>query len=271
MLFFNGTPMGSAPAFTNRATLYGDAVFETVRIVNGKALFAESHYFRLMAAMRICRMEIPMEFTLEYVSSQWEIAADLHPNARVRMTVLRNAGGKYLPTTREVSWMVEVEPLEQAAYSLGQGPFEVELYKDACIPAQLLSTLKTTNRMVNVLASIFAQENGYQSCLLINDKKNVIEAISGNLFMRTGTQVITPALSEGCMNGIMRQQLLKLRSEFPQYEFIEGVISPFDLQKADELFITNVIQGVQAVSQYRKKQYTSELAPLLVAKINQLI
>lgn len=271
MLFIDGIPMGSAPAYTNRATLYGDAVFETVKRVNGNILFAEDHYFRLMAAMRICRMEIPMNFTLEFVTEQWLLASQAHPNARVRMTVMRKTGGKYLPTTRDVSWMVEIEPLETTEYPQFNSPFEVELYKDACIPAQLLSTLKTTNRMVNVLASIYAQENEYQSCLLINDKKNVIEAISGNLFMRTGRQVITPALSEGCINGILRKQIIKLRTQFPDYDFIEGVISPFDLQKADELFITNVIQGIQPITKYRKKTYTAELAPRLLEAINGLI
>ena len=64
----------------NRAFLYGDAVFETVKIVNDKILFLEDHYFRLMAAMRIVRMEIPMNFTMDYFEEQ--ILPVLTPQAR---------------------------------------------------------------------------------------------------------------------------------------------------------------------------------------------
>ena len=54
----------------NRGFQFGDAVFETIRVVQGKILFWEEHYFRLMASMRILRMEIPMNFTLEYLQEE---------------------------------------------------------------------------------------------------------------------------------------------------------------------------------------------------------
>jgi len=89
--------------------------------------------------------------------------------------------------------------------------------------------------------------------LLINDSKNVIEAISGNLFMLMGNTLITPPISEGCLNGIMRKQIITLAKQFETIDFVEREISPFDIQKADELFITNVIQGIQPITKYRKK------------------
>ena len=55
---------------SNRGFLYGDAVFETIKVLDNKVLFLEDHYFRLMASMRICRMEIPMNFTMEYFEEQ---------------------------------------------------------------------------------------------------------------------------------------------------------------------------------------------------------
>ena len=102
MVNFNGTilPQADIQLSANRAFLYGDGVFETVKILDGKILFLEDHYFRLMSGMRIVRMEIPMYFTLEYFESQiLEIsnANGCVDSGRARMTVYRNNGGYYLP------------------------------------------------------------------------------------------------------------------------------------------------------------------------------
>jgi branched-chain amino acid aminotransferase len=258
----------------NRAFLYGDGVFETVKILNGKILFSEDHYFRLMAAMRIVRMEIPMNFTLEYFESQILMLADAEgfsESARARITVYRNDGGFYLPLDRTVTFIITVSSLENRLYEIVKGQYEVDLYKDFYISAQLLSTIKTTNKMINITGSIYASENDLDNCLLLNDSKNVVEALQGNLFMLTGNKLVTPPISEGCLNGIMRKQVLVLAKSTENIEVAEEAISPFDLQKGDELFITNVIKGIQPVTKYRKKDYKSELANELLKKLNDSI
>lgn len=276
MVNFNGTiqPSDTILSTTNRAFLYGDGVFETLKIVNGKILFFEDHYFRLMASMRIVRMQIPDNFTLEYVEEQilnLTLATNCNRSARVRFTVYRNDGGFYLPTTRTVSFIIQAYALENTHYSLSDSSYEVDLYKDFFIPKHLLSTVKTTNKMVQVTGSIFAHENELQNCLLVNNDKNVVEALNGNVFMLMGNTLITPAIEEGCLNGIMRKQVLALARKMEKLEVVESVISPFDLQKADELFITNMIIGIQPVTKYRKKEYKNEVARALIEKINALI
>lgn len=276
MVNFNGTiqPSDTILSTTNRAFLYGDGVFETLKIVNGKILFFEDHYFRLMASMRIVRMQIPDNFTLEYLEEQilnLASATGCSHSARVRFTVFRNDGGFYLPTTRMVSFVIQAYPLENTLYSFSDSPYEVDLYKDFFVSKHLLSTVKTTNKMIQVTGSIFAHENDLQNCLLVNNDKNVVEALNGNVFMLTGTTLITPALEEGCLNGIMRKQVLAIARKIEKLEVVESFISPFDLQKADELFITNVIVGIQSISKYRKKEYKNEVVKELIEKINALI
>jgi branched-chain amino acid aminotransferase len=258
----------------NRAFLYGDAVFETLKLVNGKVLFMEDHYFRLMASMRIIRMQIPMNFTLEYLEEQIIQLAERNSclaSCRVRLTVYRNDGGYYLPLTRCVSFLISVKPLDNQVYAFANEPYEVELFKDFYVTKQLLSTIKSTNRLINTVGSIFAEENGYQNCLLLNEEKNVVEALNGNLFMLIGNRLATPPLSEGCLNGVMRKQILSLAKKIAEIEVIEEPISPFDLQKADELFITNVISGIQPITQYRKKEFESVLAKVLLDKLNKAV
>jgi branched-chain amino acid aminotransferase len=134
-----------------------------------------------------------------------------------------------------------------------------------------LSTLKTANKITHVTASIFANENQLDSSLLINEDKNVIEAANGNLFMVMGNQLITPPITEGCLNGIMRKQIIALAKQIDSIEVIETPISPFDLQKADELFITSVIMGIRPITKYRKKEFGVLVSQVLLEKLNALI
>ncbi|MFN4027809.1 MAG: aminotransferase class IV [Flavobacterium sp.] len=276
MVNFNGVITDEQLLLTasNRSFLYGDGVFETLKILNNQILFFEDHYFRLLASMRIIRMQIPMNFTLEYLEEQILTLVreqNCHEAARVRLTVFRNEGGYYKPTDNSVSFIIQASALSVKPYVIDEVTFEVDLYKDFTVAKQLLSTLKTNNKLIQITASIFAQENGLDTCLLINEEKNVIEAANGNLFMLLNGQLITPPITEGCLNGIMRKQILKLAKELDGIEMIEQPISPFDLQKADELFITNVIIGIQPITKYRKKEFEKTKAKQLLEKLNQTI
>jgi branched-chain amino acid aminotransferase len=273
MINFNGQLVSDTATVSNsnRAFLYGDGVFETLKIVNNKILYLEDHYFRLMASMRIVRMQIPANFTLEFIEQQiLALVNELNINdsARVRFTVFRNDGGFYLPETRTISYIIQAFPIENKKYQITSNLYEVDLYKDFFISKQLLSTIKTTNKMINITGSIFADENDLQNCLLINNEKNVVEALNGNLFMVMKNKIITPPISDGCLNGIMRKQIIEIAKKIESYQVVEETISPFDLQKADELFITNVIAGIIPISKYRKKEYQSDVAKELLKKIN---
>ena len=276
MINYNGEILSSDTSLSNsnRGFLYGDGVFETIKIVNNKILFLEDHYFRLMAAMRIVRMEIPMNLTMEFFEEQVLLVANANNcslSARARITVFRNQGGNYLPETNSVSYLITSTVLENQNYYIDKKEYEVDLYKDFYVPKQLLSTLKTTNKIINITGSVFAKENELDNCLLINESKNVIEALQGNIFMLMDNRLITPSISEGCLNGIMRKQILTLAKKIENIEVVEEPISPFDLQKAEELFITNVIKGIQPITKYRKKEYKTDFANKLLVQLNALI
>jgi branched-chain amino acid aminotransferase len=275
MINFNGNLVSQDSILTNnRAFLYGDGVFETVKIINNTILFLEDHYFRLMASMRVVRMEIPMNFTMEYMEQQILNLVqnqNLSSSARARITVFRNDGGYYLPQTNTVSFLINAVVLENKGYKIDTKPYEVDLYKDFYVTKQLLSSIKTTNKILNTTASIYAHENDLDNCLLMNDSKNVIEALQGNIFMVQGNKLITPPVSEGCLNGVMRKQILELAKKTTTLEVVEEVISPFDLQKADELFLTNVIKGIQPITKYRKKEFSTKIANQLLEKLNEKV
>ena len=256
----------------NRGLLYGDSVFETIRAIHGKIIFWEDHYFRLMASMRIMRMEIPVNFSPEFLEE--EILNLIRENnlesstTRIRFTVYRKQGGYYSPETLDIEYVILAEKLPDPFYLLNEDLYEVELFKDHYINSGLLSTIKSNNRAVNVLGSIYARENGYQNCLILNENKTVVEALNGNVFLVKENKIKTPPLSEGALNGIVRKQILDIIKTIPDLEVEEVAISPFELQKADELFITNVIVGIQPITKYRKKEFGAEVAKELLSKLN---
>lgn len=253
----------------NRALAYGDGIFDTIRFENHSLNFIEDHYFRLMSSMRMLRMKIPMNFTLEFYESEIMNLIqkfDREAALRIRVSVFRKEGGLYLPLTNEVDYLVEVKPLNLKYFKY----YEIELFKDFPVVSSLLSTIKSNNRLLNVLASIYADENSYQNCLLINERKNLVEAINSNVFLIKGKDIYTPALDSGCVNGIMRKKVIEMIQESGDYNLHQTPVSPFELLKADEVFLTNSIFEIQSVSQYRKRKYqmaeTNQLKNIFIEK-----
>lgn len=274
MININGTIYRDSEAkfpTNNRGFEYGDAVFETIKI-NDRALFWEAHYFRLMASMRILRMEIPMNFTPEFLENQiLELVESQKIKSisyRAKLTVYRTAGGYYTPNSNAVEYTISISPLDSDLYTIPKAACEIELFKDFLIAPNLLSTIKTNNKAVNVLGSIFAKENSYQNCLLLNTNKNVIEALNGNIFLVKDKIVKTPPLSDGCLKGIIREQLIQIIGKSQEYKLKKASISAFELQKADEIFITNVVSGIVPVSLFRKKSYTKEASNKFLQSLN---
>ncbi len=252
----------------NRAFKYGDGLFETLKIINGKVIFVEDHYFRLMASMRMLRMHISMGLTLEFFENEIlkTVIANKLIDARVRLSVFRNDGGLYLPKNNAVGYLIESHELVVNI----KKDYKVDLFKDYYVNSDLLSTLKTNNRILNVVASIYADENELDNCILINEKKQLVEAINANIFLIKDKVVKTPALSEGCIKGVVRKNLIALISKDKNFEIQETEISPFELQKADEVFLTNAIVGIQPVINYRKKTFTTEISDYLRKELDKV-
>ena len=243
----------------NRGFKFGDAIFETIKVVNYKIVFWEDHYFRLMASMRMLRMKIPMKFTLEFLEQEILKTVKVQDEAisfRVRLNVYRKDGGLYTPKTNEVDYLIDVKKNNYIKKEV----YIVDVFKDFYSYSGLLSTIKTNNRVVNTLASIYANENDLDNCVLINEKKGVVEVTNANIFVLKGNIIKTPALTEGCVKGIVRKKVIEIISKNSDYTVEETTISPFEIQKADEVFITNAIIGVQPVTNYKKKKFTSEFS-----------
>lgn len=273
MINYNGTLTNNPSiSYRNRGLNYGDALFETMRVVHGQEMLWESHYFRLMSSMRILRMEIPSFFSPEYLIDQ--IKHTLKANnlenkaARVKILVYRQDGGLYRPEKRDVDFIITCQEIDSPFYIHEGHDYEVDLFKDHFLLSGLLSNLKTTSKLPSILASIYAEENDLDNCILLNEKKSVVEFTNANLFLVKGNTIKTPPLSDGCVKGIIRAKLIEIIDKLDDYVLEESSISPFEIQKSDELFMTNSIQGIKSISKYRKKNFETKVAKNLVNQLN---
>jgi branched-chain amino acid aminotransferase len=180
--------------------------------------------------------------------------------------VWRKSGGLYTPQDLSVNYSISSSDLPSKFKNVAEK--EIDLFKDHFVYGSMLSTLKSTNKAVNILAGIYASENEYDDLFLLNHDKMIVEAISGNVFLRNGDVIKTPPISDGCLNGIMRNHTIKQLKKMLNYEFAEETITPFELQRADEIFVTNMIKGVQSVTKYRKKRYATDTANELIEILN---
>ncbi|WP_430426244.1 aminotransferase class IV [Maribacter litoralis] len=274
MFNFNGGLLEDNSSFLNernRGVQLGDAVYEELRVINGEIIYLEDHYLRLMSSMRILRMEIPMNFTMEFMETEiLKIFSenDLKQAKRVKFTVFRNSQNNFIKSDNSISYFIVSDTLNNHFFVLSEDNYEVELFKDFYKNSSMLSNLDTNNKILNVVGAIYARENDYQDCLLLNERKQVIEALNGNIFIVKGNNIKTPPVTDGCTNGVLRKKLVELLSKLDGFDFLEDSISPFELQKADELFIVNTIDGIVPITKYRKKAFVNTVAKNLLGKLN---
>ena len=271
MINFNGTITDqSDQLINNRAFLYGDSVFETLRIIDNKIVFWEDHYFRLMSSMRIIRLDIPDNYTPDFLQKnilKLHKMVSKNGHSRIRINVFRFSEGKYTPENNKSSFMISCDEISSPEFKINNGKYVVDLYKDYYLDNQLISSIKTNNKIINVVASIYAKENGLNNCVLLNKDKMVAEFINSNIFIIKNHQIFTPTIKSGCLNGVLRSNLINILKK-SSYSISERDISTFDLTQSDEVFGTNVIQGLFCVSNYRNKIYSNNLSKQIIKLLN---
>ena len=256
----------------NRAFKYGDALFETIRIIDGKAQFLEDHFIRLKKGMQVLKMPLGGISFKELKEQVHKLLQKNHitEGGRVRLTVFRTGGGFYAPENEGKSYVIEALPLDLNKYELNTKGLTIGVYSDIKRPRNILSQIKTTNNIPYILTGIFKNENGWGDCLVLNDQGRVAEALSSNVFLYKNNNLYTPALEEGCVAGIMRKQVLKIAKEL-NINVFEGMLSGSMLLRADELFLTNSIAGIRWVSSYKQKRYFNTAAKEILSHLNASI
>jgi len=256
----------------NRGFRYGDGLFESMRMSNGKLRFAEQHAERLKAGMKALKMEgasLLDEYFLKQKTAELCKKNKLKDNARFRLSVYRSGEGLYTPDTNKTGYVLEATALSESKYELNRKGLIVDVYDELTKSVDPLSNYKTSNSLVYVMAGLYKKQHGLDEAFILNHKGFLCESISSNVFVVYDKQIYTPALSEGCIVGVMRGVVMDLAKNH-DIQVIEAQINPEVLKEAEEVFITNAIGGIRWVMGYGRKRYFNEVTKMLSAKLNAL-
>ena len=258
-------------SIANRAFLYGDGLFESVKIINGKPFNLDAHLKRLFSASLLLHLEINVSRN----DFQDDIELLIRENkikkgGNLKILVFREEGGKYLPENNQASSLIMSESSDKNSFSLNKKGLELGLFKTQLKPMNKLSNYKTISALQSVMCSLDARQKGKDDCLMFNTENRIIESANSNIFYVKNNIIFTPQLREGCVDGTMRNCILSLKDL--DYKIVENEVKIGDILEAEEVFLTNAIQGVRWVRYIKEQQFTEQkVAKLLTNKINQLV
>lgn len=257
---------------SHRSIKYGDGIFESIRLINGQIAFIDKHLKRLFKNAALIKLNV--KFTADQIKEQLEILLlknQIQNNGRIRISLYRSGEGFYKPNSNESDLIIEANKIDiYSAYELNMPGLLVDAYKDAYKPLHFLSEVKSSSSLLYVLAAEWAKSRYLDDALLINEKGNICEATSSNIFWVKNSVVYTPPLSEACLPGIMREVLIEIMLK-NNIELIEKTCTENDLLEADELFLSNAIHGIKWVVAFKNKRYFNKTAKKLIGLLNQMI
>jgi branched-chain amino acid aminotransferase len=233
----------------NRAFIYGDLLFETIKVIDGKPLLAQEHFNRLIESATLLKFETTLNTNDFMDSIENAVSKSNLKDARVRFVLHRNASGFYTPKDNQTSYFVDVFPLTMVNKYVHLG-----IYTDNYKQCSELANVKSGNALLYVMAGIWAKENGFDDALLINEHGSICEATSANVFIIKNKVVYTPLLTEGCVNGVMRNVIIQ-QLVADKFEVKECILSIEQLMDADSIFLTNAINEVVYVHQVQEKKF----------------
>ena len=246
---------------------YGDGLFETMKIANGNILLEDYHFERLFSGLELLKFKIPLHFSKQKISEEVKKLCkknNCQELARVRLSVSRGRGGLY-DCDNKVSYLIESGPLEQNNNVLNENGLVIDIFPDASKSPDKFSNLKSANYLPYVMAAIWAKENKLNDALILNQHNQVCDSTIANVFWVESGNIFTPPLSAGCVAGVMRKRILDLGQNIKEKNLTEN-----DLLNADEVFLTNAINGMCWVKQFRDKTYENRIAVEIFTQIQTI-
>jgi len=276
MVNINGEIYPNDDAFIsifNTSLISGDLIFENLIVSSNKVLFYEEHYFNLLSSMRILKIKIPMSFTPEFLEEQllslYIKSGFVNEKILMRILICNNVASNINPTSVNY-YIYDAHKIDYSINNFEK--YTLDVFKDYFKNTGLLSNLTTNNQLIQRIGLRYCEENDFNDCVILNNSKIISETLNGNIFMIMNDKVLTPSLKDGSNNNVIRSKIIELvNNDIEGYEIIEQPLSVFDIQKSDELFISNINFGIQPVRKFRKKVFTDKITSLIMNKLTLLV
>jgi branched-chain amino acid aminotransferase len=253
------TPIATS---ANRSLRFGDGVFETMYWDGQKIANLDFHFDRLFKGLLILQFDLSDGFTKSFLTEEIKkLCENNHASteARVRLNIFREDGTTLLPLTNKPFFLIESSGYPEENLT----PLRLTIFKGDMKSTGILSNLKTNNYLLNTLAIQYAKENGFDDAIILNSRGNICEASSSNLFMVQKGVLFTPALSQGCVAGTKRRELLEILPTLG-FQVEETIITKDMIFEMEEIFLTNAIRPIRPVICIDNTYYARELTSMLV-------
>jgi branched-chain amino acid aminotransferase len=248
----------NAISISNHSYRYGDGIFETIKLVNGNIPLANYHFERLFESMNLLGFKIPGLFTKEKLRDEIMMLAkknNCSDLARVRVAVNRGGGGVN-DCDNKLQYTIECIAADESINSLNVNGFIIDFFPDAIKSCDKFSNLKSSSYLNYVMAARYAKENKWNDVFIFNQHNRICETSIANLFWVKDEIIFTPPLSEGCVAGVMRQFLIE-KIPRTSHQIMEKPCEMGDIEKAEEIFLTNAVYGMRWVKQMGNNSYSN--------------
>jgi branched-chain amino acid aminotransferase len=243
-------------AFQNNAFLYGDAVKVHFYIKNSQLIMAEECYFFLMASMRKMRMNIPLSFTLEFLSDIFlaAIAENQIQEGVIELLAYRNRDDGFSAKT-PVHFYFEIRQKDEVLKISEK--YELDLMKEISVNTNVLSNIKV-HSPENIYAEIYAKENDLDDVIFLNPNKKIARTIYGNLLLLEENTIKIPKQTEGAYISPLMENFVTFVHKNNLATIEEAELSAFESQKAEEILVISDEKGIFTVSKIRNKEFGNE-------------
>jgi branched-chain amino acid aminotransferase len=258
-MLYDDTPIVPAGS---RGLRYGDGMFETMKMVDEELRLEQYHFERLFKGLELMKFSLPSHFTAAYLREQVLSLVEknnLKKAARVRLNTFRKNGGLYDPVEGSPDFVIEAWPLPENYLRLNEIGLIVDVFDEARKSCDRFSSIKSNNYLPYVMGAFYARENKLNDCLILNSHGRICDATIANVFWVKNKCVYTTPLSEGSVAGVMRRHLLDILPK-KGFNVEERILEIADLQKANELFLTNATSGIRWVKKFRQLEFENTLS-----------
>ena len=240
-------------------------VFEfKLRWENNNILFWEKHYFMMMAQLRRLRLNIPMSFTLEFFIQEIKKVINNYDNKFFIIDIKFANESKVTLQNIEPNLIIAitVNPSESIIQDDITFINEMSLFKDYNLSEQEFTSISYLQKDIKRIAAVQAFENNCNDNIILNDKKNVIGSVLGNVFLLINNKVISSPVNIGTQSSVLSDLFIE-HIKNNNFEFSFEPFGVFELQIADELSVLSIQTGLKPVRKYKKKFYEIKRLPQL--------
>ena len=252
----------------NHSFRYGDGFFETMLFVNGKTPFKEFHVDRINDAIVKLHFDKANHFSTDnlfFLINKLISKNKIKTSARVRINFFRGNGGLFDAENNHINYIIQAWPVQSSFHLFKGNGLVIDIFPDAAKSCDKFSNIKSNNALCYAMAAIWAKENKLNDTIVLNQHGRIADSSIANVFVvNKEWDILTPKLSEGCVNGVFRRFLI----EHPDVNIIESEITQQDLLEAKEIFLTNAIKGMMWVANIQNRTLDNNITHSVYRQLN---